>query len=575
MVGVDGELRGGDTTWEVYLSKGDTNIEKLNHRLPSLQRYQALVAAPNFGRGTVTAPSGYNIQCPSGLPVFEQFTPDASCLDGIDTNMIDKSHLTQDIIEGSIQGKLVDNWAGEIRYAAGATYRENSFQFLPGNPAGAVVDNPIGIFASNATGGDIDVTEYYGELLVPLAESLDLELGYRYSDFSTAGGQDTYKALFTWQGTDNITFRGGAQVATRAPNVAELFTAPTRVVVFFPGQEPCSATTQAAWGNLPSNPDRQQVQDLCREIIGNNTSDFDTQTYSVLLDSNGNSITGPDGWHRRNPPYFPLAIELRQGNPNVAPEQGKTYTLGGVFEEAFGLDNLIVTLDFYKMEITDSISPVSVSTIYDNCFNRYGTNPTYDIGNPFCQLIERNAVTGDRAQVQAVFSNLGIIETQGVDMQVNWAADFGPGTFAMSSTISFLDSFKYQTAPGQAIVDATGTLDQGGLYDNQAFTTFRYSWDKLSLGLNWRYLSSVEDAAKSIDPNTPNLGTGSYSNFALNGTYAMNKYSFRFGIDNLFDEAPNNIGGVDPAVDTNSNSTFPAIYDVLGRSYFVGIDMSF
>jgi hypothetical protein len=68
MVGVDGELRGGDTTWEVYLSKGDTNIEKLNHRLPSLQRYQALVAAPNFGRGTVTAPSGYNIQCPSGLP---------------------------------------------------------------------------------------------------------------------------------------------------------------------------------------------------------------------------------------------------------------------------------------------------------------------------------------------------------------------------------------------------------------------------------------------------------------------------------------------------------------------------
>jgi len=570
MAGIEGELRGGDTTWELYVSSGDTNIEKVNNRMPSLQRYQALVAAPDFGRGTVTGGGvGYNIQCPSGLPVFEQFTPDQSCLTGIDTKMVDNTHLTQDIVEGSIQGRLVDNWAGEIRYAAGATYRENSFQFQPGNPAGAIIDNPIGLFASNATGGSIDVTEYYGELLVPLAESFDLELGYRYSDFSTAGGHDTYKGLFTWQGTDTITLRGGFQQATRAPNVAELFTAPTRVVVFFPGQEPCSATTLATWGNLPSNPDRQQVQDLCRTIIGNNTSDFDTQTYSVL------GVNGPDGWHRRNPPFFPLAIELRQGNPAVGPEQGKTYTLGAVFEEAFGADNLILTVDFYQIEIEDTISPVSVSTIYDNCFNRFGSNPTYDISNSFCQLITRNPLSGDRSQVDALFANLGILETKGVDLQVNWSTDFGPGTFAVNSTINVLDSYEYETAPGQGIIDATGTLDRGGLYDSQAFTTFRYSWDRLSLGVNWRYLSSIEDSAAANDPATPNLGTGSYSNFALNLNYALRGYNIRFGIDNLFDEDPNNIGAVNPALDNNAASTSAGLYDVLGRRYFLGVDMQF
>src|SRR5690606_12287042 len=123
-------------------------------------------------------------------------------------------------------------------------------------------DNPVGVFASNGTAGDINVREYYAELLVPVIETLDLELGYRYSDFSTAGGQDTYKALFTWQAMDAVTVRGGYQFATRAPNIAELFFAPTQEVVGFPDQDPCSVTTRSAWGNVPGNPDRQQVINL-------------------------------------------------------------------------------------------------------------------------------------------------------------------------------------------------------------------------------------------------------------------------------------------------------------------------
>jgi iron complex outermembrane receptor protein len=568
MFGLDGTLADGDTTWEVYYSRGNTQIDKVNHRMPSLQRYQALVAAPDFGRGGVTAARGYSITCDSGLPVFQDFTPDESCLDGIDQKMLDSSHLTQNILEGSVQGKVVDDWAGEIRYAAGATYRENSFDYRPGNPAGSLVENPIGLFASNSTGGSIDVTEYYGELLVPLAQEFDLELGYRYSDFSTAGGHDTYKGLFTWQSTDTITVRGGFQAATRAPNVAELFTAPTQVVVFFPGEEPCSSTTQATWGNVPGNPDRQQVQDLCRELIGNNTSDFDTQTYSIF------GIPGPDGWHRRIPPYFPLAIEERAGNPNVDPETGKTWTIGAVFNGTI-VDNLVLTVDAYKIEIEDAIAPVSVSTIYDNCFNRYGTNPTYDVNNEFCQLITRNPVTGDRQQVAALFSNLGILETKGLDLQVNWSKDIARGTFGVNSTINYLDSYTYQTAPGQDIVDATGTMDRGGLFDYQAYTTFTYSAGNHSFGLIWRYLSSIEDAAKAIDPNTPNLGTGSYSNFGMTGRFSWDRYDLRFGIDNLFDVDPQNIGGVNPGVDNNATSTVAGIYDVMGRRFYIGLKMSF
>lgn len=582
LLGLNGSFDTADITWEAYISRGDTNIETINHGLISHQRYQAVVAAPDFGVGRIRSgatftsrATGYDIYCDTGLPIFSDFTPSQNCLDGIDSKQIDSSKLTQEIAEVNIQGRLLDIWAGEVRFAAGATYRENTYQYLPGNASTSIIDRPISLFANNPTGGKIDVTEYYGELLVPVIDSLDLELGYRFSDFSTAGGHDTFKALFTWGATETVTFRGGYQFATRAPNVAELFTAPTLVVVGFPGQEPCSATTQAEWGNVPSNPDRAQVQDLCRAIIGNNTSDFDTQTYSTLTNADGSTATGPDGFHRRNPPYFPLAIESREGNPNVGPEEGTTYTLGAVLDEPFGIESLNITVDAYQIEIEDAISPLSVSTIYDNCFNRYGTNPSYSIDNSFCQKIERNPTTGDRRLVSALFDNLGILTTQGVDVTVKWRKDIGPGSFSVNTNLNFLDSFEYQTAPGQAIVDATGTMDRGGLYDFRAFTSFSYSWDNFNIGLNWRHLSSVEDAAYAIDKDTPNQGTGSYDVFALNGIYNWENYSIRVGIDNLLDEEPNNIGGVDPAVNSNSNATSPGLYDVIGRRFYVGVKASF
>lgn len=576
LVGLSGDLDFADMTWEAYISRGDTFIQTVNDGLTSHQRYQAVVAAPDFGVGRIrSGATGYDIYCDSGLPVFNTFTPSQNCLDGINSMQVDTSNLTQNIMEANLQGRLFDLPAGEVRFAAGTTYRENTYEYLPGNPSTSIIDRPVGLFANNPTGGKIDVTEFYGEILVPVIEGLDLELGYRYSDFSTAGGHDTYKALFTWQAMETVTFRGGYQSATRAPNIAELFQAPSLNVVFIPGQEPCSSTTQAEWGNLPTNPDRQQVQDLCRAIIGNNTSDFDTQTYSTLTNPDGSVITGPDGWHRRSPAYFPLAIESRAGNPEVGPEVGTTYTLGAVFDEPFGVESLSFSVDAYRIEIEDSISPLSVSTIYDNCFNRFGGNPDYSISNSFCQKIERNPTTGDRRLVDAVFDNLGILETQGVDFQVNWSKDIGPGMFSLNTTLNYLDSFEYQTAPGQAIVDATGTMDRGGLYDFRAFTNFGYSWNNLMVGLTWRHLSSIKDAAYSRDVNTPNQGTGSYDIFALNGTYNWENYSIRAGIDNLLDTAPNNIGAVDPAVNSNASATNPAYYDVVGRRFYVGLKASF
>ncbi len=154
-----------------------------------------------------------------------------------------------------------------------------------------------------------------------------------------------------------------------------------------------------------------------------------------------------------------------KGNPDVGPETGKTYTLGAVVTNPFGVDRLSFTVDAYKIDLSDTISPVSSTVVYNNCFNSDGvSNPTYDVTNSWCKLIGRHPVTGDRATVDAVYSNLGTLTTQGLDVGIAWSVAVGPGNLGLNTNFNYLDKFEYQTSPASALVDAKGTADQGGQF---------------------------------------------------------------------------------------------------------------
>jgi iron complex outermembrane recepter protein len=578
MAGLNGKLPIKDWTWEAYYATGDTKTDA-EVPIPSLQRYRQLIAAPNFGvnANIAGAGRGYALTCTSGLPVFQEFTPSDNCLTGIETRARQLTTLKQDVFEANMQGAAFNLPAGEARFAAGVAWRKDIFRFDPGNPVEQINDNPIGLFASNSTQGETNVKEIYGEALVPVIKNLDLELGYRFSDFNTAGGESTYKALFTWKAMEQLTFRGGYQVATRAPNTAELFAGNRLEVVPFPSVDTCSAVTLSAWGNKPGNPNRTQVQALCRAIIGNSTSGFDTQTYNTGVVFNGQLLgPGPNGFTRQTPPFFPLEIEIEKGNPDVDPETATTWTLGAVITEPFGWDHFTLTLDGYDIKVKDTIARLSATTAYNNCFNFNGTsNPTYSVSNQFCQLIGRDPITGDRAQVNSLYLNLGELKTSGIDIALAWSHDLGPGQFLANLTANYLINYEYQPDPTAPFNDATGTLDQGGQYDYRVLTTLEYRWSGFNAGMMWRYLPSVENAAKAILPTTTIEGTSSYSVFNVFGGYNFGKVQLRAGIDNLFNKDPPIVGANPSQGDTNSDQTNLSFYDGLGRRYYVGMKVSF
>ena len=166
------------------------------------------------------------------------------------------------------------------------------------------------------------------------------------------------------------------------------------------------------------------------------------------------------------------------------------------------------------------------------------SNPTYDVNNDWCKLIKRHPQTGDRATVDAVYSNLGTLTTQGLDVGIAWSTDIGPGNLGLNTNFTYLDKFEYQTSPTSALVDAKGTADQGGLFTFRAYSTANYRWNSFDASLGWQHYSSIKNAAAALTPTTTVQGTPSYDLFNLSAGYRWDKYSFRAGIDNLLDKKP-------------------------------------
>jgi outer membrane receptor protein involved in Fe transport len=590
MAGIQGTFESRDWTWEAYVSTGDTNITSYYNNMPSLQRYQFLVAQPNWGVGTFVRGRNYSITCGTGLPEFSAVPPDAGCIEGINSKARFIWDLKQDIAEANLQGKITDMKSGQLRFAAGVSKRENKFRYDPGetNDNISVIEQPIGIFVSNNTAGSTDVSEIYGELLVPVVKRLNLELGYRYSDYDTAGGVNTYKALFDLSATDKMRLRGGYQFATRAPNTEELFAGPRlNTVTNFIYGDPCQASTTAAWGNTASNPNRAAVQNLCRLIINRSDANPLNDGLSAFDTNLGSTYgpPGPSGFVRPGLPFFQAENEVPHGNPNLGVEEAKTWTLGVVFTAPGGLENLTASVDYYDIEITNVIATINSTFVYAKCLNADGSsNPTYalhDAGG-FCDLITRDVLTGERSLVDAPYKNSGVLTTSGLDISASWRKDIGSrgGSFYINGVLTYLNEFKIQDAVGEPVLDVRDTLSTtyyGAQYKYKVNGTFGYNLPggRTSFGLNWRYLPSIRSETATRNPATTQTGADSYEVFNVFARVSINqKFELRGGIDNLLDTDPL-IVEARPGVDTNSDVTRNEYYDTLGRRVYVGLTMRF
>ncbi|MEO6339960.1 MAG: TonB-dependent receptor [Caulobacteraceae bacterium] len=589
LAGLRGDIPSTDWTWELYGSHGRTGqTVNFDHGYAQTKKYQAFMALPNYGaNGTISLGSNQTAHCTSGFgnALFNNGPVSADCLKAIGANLMTQSELSQNIVEGTIQGGLFNLPAGQLRFAVGLDYRENRYTFNvdPASDANAIIDPVLGQFPNANTFGFINVKEAYGELLVPVLKDLplikrfNLELGLRYSDYSTAGGSFTYKAMGDFAVNDYVTFRGGYQLANRAPNIAELYQASSTTVVGIAAGDPCANNTVVPWGNNAGNPRLAETRALCAALI----KKFDP-----------NFVYNPATYTGLFPTFFPITIDLREGNPDLKPEKAKTFTAGAVLRSPFQsplLQNFTISGDWYNIKINDAINPLTSQTLYEGCFNANGSsNPTLSLtGSDFCKYINREVGTGGNRNARAPFFNFGSIQTSGVDLQVDWRIPApgmfsSSGSFSLNYVLSYLINYKIQNTPTATPLDYAGTVNSaagGNQFRYRSFLTATYTTGPASLGFRWRYLPSARDGSLVTSATSTIVGVNSHHEVDLFARWNINRtLTLRAGIENLFDAWPE-VAGRNISTNRNSanssNSTTLPDYDQIGRRFSIGLKARF
>ncbi len=603
VAGLDGEIPGTDWTWEAYASQGESQTDSLITGNASLERFRAVVGSPNWG-------AGFNAQgnslfggfgaasatCTSGFDPFNKGNVSQDCIEAVSADLKNRAIMKQNVWELNAQGALFALPAGDLRAAIGASHRENDYEYLTDTlttQGRSFLDQTIGIYPSGNSEGIIKVSEIYGELLIPVLsdipfiENLELNVGARLSDYNTTGSSFTWKAAADWEVTDWLRIRGGYNKAVRAPNIAELFLAPQQNFTAAGGGDVCRLTNTLPYSANPAtNTNAANVLAVCRILMDRQIAGTANVFYS-----------DPQFFAAQGPAFaFPTLV----GNPDVQPEEAKTWTLGAVIDSPFDtalLNRLRLSVDYYNIAVDDAIGPQTLDTAQLQCFDPFynpeiSSSPAAAAANPFCQSIGRVAGDGALGNVQVTYLNSGRFRTEGIDLQLDWSFDVGPGVFSLNSVVNYLITLKSSGLPTAPLIEYAGTLgptgsagiaENGlnpGAFEWKMLNTFSYSVGPADVSLQWQHLPSAKSIAYPLNNNTPFVGSPAYDLFNLSGTFrAGDAVTFRAGVDNLFDKAP-------PLIEYNPEATGLAngiganpfnayFFDLNGRRYYVGATLRF
>jgi outer membrane receptor protein involved in Fe transport len=603
--GLEGSIPGTSFAWEAFVNHGISSTYAKQTGIYSLSRFQAVVGSPNFGEGFYQkgnqGPPNFGFgasdaSCTTGLNLYNPpaggFSED--CLEAIRADLKNRGQVTQTIAEANISGGLFDLPAGEVGMALGASFREVQYEFdndTLTTQGRSFQDQALGIYPSGNVDADFDVHELYGELLIPVLEGIpgiqefNLELGGRMSDYSTTGTSYTYKILGDWQVTDWLRFRGGYNLAERAPNIGELYLSAQQTFGVNTAGDPCSLANPLSFSaNQPGdqyaggNANGARVEAVCRiqmQQAGPNAEDY-------YLGVQGSGTFG-------------FAFPTTVGNENLIPETAKTWTAGMVINSPFdggALERLRLSVDWFSIHVTDAIGEQTVGVALQQCYDP-ALNPAWsgsdlDVANSqFCQNVPRNA-TGNLGNVFRTYVNNGEFKLQGIDVQLDWGMDVGPGTLNLNVLANYQIDFKSSAlAAVIPLIDYVGTQGTGenglnqGVYEYRILANLGYAVGPATVSLQWQHLPSIEDASEAtFGVPTPTTGFPSYNMFNLNSTYSLNdSVNLRFGVDNLFNKKPP-LGNVntaaDPALGQLSGGSFNSLfYDTNGRRFYLGANFQF
>ena len=452
--------------------------------------------------------------------------------------------LTQelDAISASIGGDLGFGLpAGNIKFGLSGDYRWNTYD-MESNALPTEFVNCTGLRMCLANGGapvrwvqntnapveaENNVYELALETNIPLLadipaiQELSVNLGGRYTKYSSFDEVWTWKAGAQWRVNDWIVFRGTSSLDIRAPTLNDLY-------------QPAGVSSTG---------------------------------FRDLLTGGNNSLR-----------------LITRGNPNLVPEEARTITLGAVFTPP-PIPDLVISLDYYRTKMKDAITFISYQNdaiqnlclssapAYDSPYCSLAIRPISDPNDPRYKDPNFNFPT----EVLNSPFNTAEQKTEGYEAQVSYGLDASDLVAGWQGRFSFRHLLSYQ--PENTTINIPGSFPTWAVQPDLRQTTFlSYENERWGLALQNQWLGEVDLATSdnALNGNRQNYVDPELDSFNLLDatlTVRAGPGEFFLTVNNVFDaRAP-----LFP-----SNSGIPGLFyptqgfhDDMGRFYTVGARATF
>ena len=387
-----------------------------------------------------------------------------------------------------------------------------------------------------ALAGSYDVKEYFFEFGIPVTDSLNLEAGMRFADYSTDNDTDAFKLGAFYKLNDELSFRGTIQTATRHGSITELYRGQGASLTDL-DPDPCGTNPES--GAAPTATQAQCANTgLPASLYGSDLKSPADQ-YNIL--------TG--------------------GNPNLRPEESESTTLGVVWTPS-NIEGLTVTFDYFDILVEDRIGTIPAQTSIDKCLATGNST--------FCNLIERDPIMGSLwvspGRIITTNTNVAETSTSGFDIIFDYVLETGIGPIGLKGISTIVDSDTLIVLPGEPELECAGKY--GSSCGKNPVPEFSGNYSaELSRGdfdynLGLRYLGETDTL------NSDNIDFEAKTYVDATVKYSLNEnISFSLGASNIFDEDPvyTSSAGTAPG----NGNTFPGYFDALGTYVFLNISVQY
>lgn len=416
-------------------------------------------------------------------PTVERYVKDGLFNFGPEGNtpsvIADMSHetLKQDIMEfnslnAGVNFEAIELPAGTIGWYIGAEALQ--YKYEANVDAQTAAGDVIGS-SGNGSGGDRDVYAVFAETIVPVTDDLELNLAYRYDNYSDFGSATTPKVALRYQVLDDVVLRASWGQGFRAPSLSDLFAADS------------------------FSADSATDYHYC-EVQGTAIADCKAKQYDVT----------------------------RTANQDLQPETSDFYNLGLIWNIT---DNLSSKVEYYNLKVDNVITFVSLSSLLKE-------EKKVGYGNLSRGEIKRAGDSADGKLLSATTpkANGNGFDTSGIDFNINYTGfETDIGDFGTNLDVSYVLEYNSEEYFDGPVNDMIG---RNGMPQIRSTWTVDWTFGDHSASVVTQYIDSQAERTdpntyKQIGHLT------SQTTFDVSYAYATSwNGKVSVGIRNLTDEEP-------------------------------------